>query len=99
MLSAFDLGFREDLVSLGFPQGRKSTSIAPPRVPLAHRDYFRGLLDADGCLGLAGAGYPFVSLCTSSHALAAAYGDFVESVTGQRKVVSRTPATVPATSW
>ena len=66
---------------------RKSGSVAPPRVPFSLRDYFRGLVDADGSVGLARAGYPFVSLCTSSDAIASAFGDFVESVAGRRKVV------------
>lgn len=87
VLSAFDLAFRRELIALGFPPGRKSTTIAPPRGPYAQRDFFRGLVDADGSLGFARQGWPFVSLCTSSDVLAAAYAEFVEFATGQRKVV------------
>jgi len=53
-------------------------------------DYVRGLVDGDGSLGLTAKGYPFVSLNTSSDAIAAFYIDFLHRVTGRpRKTSSR----------
>lgn len=87
VLDVFDLSVREDLRRLGMPEGRKSAVIAPPSVPYSESDYFRGVIDADGSLGLDRRGLPFVSLCTSSPPLAAAFGAFVAEVSGQRKRV------------
>jgi hypothetical protein len=87
---AFDLGFRQELVRLGFPEGRKSEVVAPPSVNCSWQDYFRGLLDADGSLGMAyGGRFPFVSLTTSSDKIAHAYASYIERLTGQVKAINR----------
>jgi hypothetical protein len=86
-LSVSDRRFRAALRDLGFPEGRKSSSISPPRCAFSTVDYFRGVVEADGSLGLAGDGRPFVSLCTKSAPLARAFGEFVEEVSGQAKRV------------
>jgi hypothetical protein len=80
-----DLDFREALMALGFPPGRKSNVVVIPSVPFSRPDYFRGLVDADGSLGLARDGLPFISLTTASDSLAGGYIDFVSEVTGNRK--------------
>ncbi|MEU1309848.1 LAGLIDADG family homing endonuclease [Streptomyces cinnamoneus] len=61
---------RNRLVELGLPYGRKSASIAPPRVPFSRRDYLRGIIDADGSVGHTAQGLPFVGLTTASTAIA-----------------------------
>src|SRR5689334_6663002 len=43
--------FRDELLSLGLPVGNKSLIVAPPASEYNQRDYFRGLVDADGSLG------------------------------------------------
>lgn len=86
-LRVFDAGFRAELVALGFPVGRKSRIIAPPTCAFSQRDYFRGIVDADGSLGLAANGCPFISLCTTSGPMAAALTELIDEVTGQRKRV------------
>jgi hypothetical protein len=86
-LSVGDRRFRAALRHLGLPEGRKSASIAPPRCEFSALDYYRGVVDADGSLGLAGDGRPFVSLCTTSAPLALAFGAFIEEVSGQPKRV------------
>lgn len=58
--------FRLELIELGLPTGRKSHSIAPPVVPIAERDYVRGLIDADGSLGITAKGLPFVAFTSAS---------------------------------
>ncbi len=79
-----DMGFRADLQELGFPVGRKSHIVMPPTAPFSEPDFWRGFIDADGSLGLTGAGFPFVSLTTISEAMALAFQGLVEVVTGRR---------------
>jgi hypothetical protein len=79
-----DLEFRTTLNTLGLPYGRKSKIIKPPTVPFLENDYWRGIIDGDGSLGMT-ATKPFISLVTSSQTLAEAYIDFVFRKTGQYK--------------
>lgn len=88
-LTIGDRAVRDELRRLGLPEGPKSAIIEPPDVPYSRPDYFRGVVDADGSLGLSGSGLPFVSLCTSSARLAAAFGEFIAETTGERKHVRR----------
>jgi hypothetical protein len=87
--SVCNLRFREELVRLGLPSGRKSGTIAPPTVDHSDVDYVRGLIDADGSLGLEAHGLPFIALTTSSVTLATAYQDFLHLITGKRKLQGR----------
>ena len=69
--------FREALVAKGFPIGKKSALICVPEPPFSEIDYLRGVLDADGSLGITGKGFPFVSLVTASSNMAAHFAAFV----------------------
>jgi hypothetical protein len=88
-LRVYDKKFRDALISLGMVPGKKATSLALPSGSLSKRDYFRGIVDADGSLGLTGKHFPFVSLVTSSSVLADAYLHFLKEVTGQDKTSER----------
>jgi len=81
--------FREELVRLGLPEGRKSAAIAPPIELRSSPDYYRGLIDADGSLGLTSPGFPFVSLTTASDLSAECYIDYLFRITGQLKSIRR----------
>lgn len=83
-LTISHLSARRSLTSLGFPIGAKSWNIAPPIGPYSTIDYWRGIIDADGSLGLTGAGFPFLSLVTVSEQLASAYFEFCNQVVGYR---------------
>ena len=83
--SIYDRRFRDCLLSLGMPYGKKSHLIAPPVVKYSQVDYFRGILDGDGSLGLTGNSYPFVALVTASSALAEAYISFLSKLTRKLK--------------
>jgi hypothetical protein len=89
MLRVYDKKFRDALVSAGMERGKKATSISVPSRSFSKVDYFRGVVDADGSLGLTGSGFPFVSLVTSSSLLADAYLRFLCEVTGQVKTSAR----------
>ncbi len=79
------LGGRMRFLELGLPVGRKSAIIAPPEEPFSHRDYLRGLIDADGSVGFTAAGWPFVSLVTASPAIAAFFCDEILRVIGAHR--------------
>ncbi|MFD7579748.1 LAGLIDADG family homing endonuclease [Kitasatospora sp. NPDC059803] len=81
--------FREELRDLGLPVGRKSEIIAPPTVPFSERDYLRGLIDADGSVGLTSKELPFVGLATKSDATAAFTALYAERLCGARRKLNR----------
>ncbi|MFG3100074.1 LAGLIDADG family homing endonuclease [Streptomyces sp. NPDC048182] len=77
------------LNGLGLPYGRKSDGIAPPSSGFSPRDYLRGVVDADGSVGLTSKGYPFVSLTTASTELAAFFCQYGQEVTGLERSSKR----------
>ncbi|WP_372408443.1 LAGLIDADG family homing endonuclease [Streptomyces luteireticuli] len=80
---------RNRLIELGIPCGKKSTRIAPPRVPFSRRDYLRGIIDADGAVGFTADGLPFVSLATTSTAIATYLCRYTKLTLGIHKLTSR----------
>jgi hypothetical protein len=87
--TVYDLAFRQTLLALGMPEGRKSGIVEPPEVEFSRPDYYRGIVDADGALGLTSNEYPFLTLTTHSAALANGYMEFVEQIIGKAKTSSR----------
>lgn len=85
----YDLAFRQTLLALGMQEGRKSGIVNPPRVEFSRPDYYRGIVDADGALGLTSNEYPFLTLTTHSEPLANGYIEFVEQIIGKAKTSSR----------
>lgn len=83
--SVFDKNFRDFLINNGIPSGRKSEIISTPVSKYSKVDYFRGLIDGDGSLGLTANGFPFLSLITASFEIAKEYLDFLKSITGKEK--------------
>jgi hypothetical protein len=83
VLRVFDRVWRERFLLWGLPMGRKSLIVRPPATPFSEVDYIRGLTDGDGSLGFTAKGFPFVSLVTSSTALADFYVDFLRRTTGR----------------
>lgn len=78
---------RTRLLELGLPVGRKSAIIAPPAEPFSHSDYLRGLFDADGSVGFAANGMPFLSIVTASPAIAEFAAAEILRITGTRRTV------------
>jgi hypothetical protein len=75
--TVYDLAFRQTLLALGMPEGRKSGIVKPSEVEFSKPDYYRGIVDADG------------ALTTNSEALANGYMGFVEQIIGKAKTSSR----------
>lgn len=77
-LNFFNREFRTQLKKLGLPVGKKSDNIKPPIVLFSKVDYMRGLIDADGSLGITSLGLPFISFCTKSTQIANFYKQFLQ---------------------
>jgi hypothetical protein len=84
------LEFRRELIDLGLPVGRKSDVVRPPSVPLSNVDYLRGLVDADGSVGITGLKLPFVSFTTASEAMRDFFLSHCRDLPGQPRHVART---------
>ncbi|MFF1681058.1 hypothetical protein ACFVYG_34075 [Streptomyces sp. NPDC058256] len=76
---------RTKLNQLGLPYGRKSETIAPPLGEFSGRDYLRGVIDADGSVGYAAQGHPFISLTTASAAVGAHLCSYARKITGAER--------------
>ncbi len=83
--SVFDKRFRDFLMENGLPSGGKSRIISIPVDNFSRIDYFRGLIDGDGSLGLTAQGFPFLSFITASPTIAVEYLSFLKSITGKEK--------------
>lgn len=78
------------LVKNGFPLTDKTNTIKPPIGEYSEADFWRGIIDGDGSVGLKKAEeQPFLSLTTKSEALKESYDDFIEKYTGFRPNNSR----------
>lgn len=86
--SVYDLEFRTALNELGLPYGKKSKTISIPIVQFSEVDYWRGIIDGDGSLGITAKQYPFISLITTSQSLRDAYTEFIFKKTEQMKMTS-----------
>ncbi len=87
--SLCSLEARTRINELGLPYGRKSKAIAPPSVSFSHRDYLRGIIDADGSVGYTSKGLPFVSLTTASTAIGSYACFYAGKVTGVERSLKR----------
>jgi hypothetical protein len=88
-LSVYDWEIRQELERLGVIVGRKSESVQLPNFDYSPSDYFRGLVDGDGSLGMTEECLPFLSLTTASDAIAFGFVEYVKSVTGRMKKANR----------
>lgn len=89
ILQVFNKNFRDELLEYGMVYGKKSNVIAPPQCNFSRIDYFRGIIDGDGSLGITAGQFPFLSLVTASESLASAFKSFIKEVTGKDKNTSR----------
>lgn len=87
--SVYDKRFRDYLELWGLPSGSKSNLIQIPSCKFSAADYFRGLIDGDGSLGLTSKEFPFLSLITSSSQIADEYLKLICNITGKNKTSSR----------
>jgi hypothetical protein len=86
-LSIFDIKLRNDLKKY-IPIGNKSKIIYKPD-NVIEKDYWRGIIDGDGSLGITKNNIPFISLVTKSNLLANSYIEYIKNIVGVEK--STTP--------
>lgn len=89
-LSIYDWAFRTAIKPY-VPVGCKSDIIEPPLSlsNFSKKDYIRGLIDADGSIGISKANRPFISLCVSSESIKEFLISDIEEVTGLTKYMKR----------
>lgn len=58
--------FRSELKRIGLPIGKKSEIVSTPVVPFSEIDFWRGMIDRDGSVGVTGKSIPYVSFTTTS---------------------------------
>ncbi|WP_409087152.1 hypothetical protein [Streptomyces brasiliscabiei] len=87
--SLCSLEARARLNELGLPYGPKSKTISPPDHEFSHRDYLRGVIDADGSIGWTSKGLPFLSLTTASTAISAFLCRYAQGITGAERNSTR----------
>jgi hypothetical protein len=80
---------RQEVIQLGLPVGRKSGRVQPPAVPFSASDYLRGLVDADGSVGVTRQDLPFVSFTTASEDLRDFFLSQCPDLPGQPRHVAR----------
>jgi hypothetical protein len=81
-LNVFDKGFRDFIETLGVPYGKKNDVIIPEWFKF-NSNFWRGMIDGDGSLGLVKKGYCFVSLITKSESVATSYMSLVSGIIGR----------------
>jgi hypothetical protein len=90
-LSIYDWAFRT-VIKPYVPVGAKSDIIEPPLSlsNFSKKDYIRGLIDADGSIGISKENRPFISLCVSSEKIKEFLIKDIEEITGLKKYMNRT---------
>jgi len=88
-LIVYDKLFRDTLNFYGIPNGKKSDKIKPSLYSYSKYDYWRGIIDADGSIGITNKNKPFISLVTASEELSNAFSDFIYDMTDFRPNINR----------
>lgn len=88
-LSISDFSFREELKRVGVIEGKKYDKCDIPSVQYSEIDFWRGMIDGDGSVGITSNNIPFVSLITNSENMAKSYLSFLEKYLGKKKTTSR----------
>jgi hypothetical protein len=70
--------FRDEITDLGFPIGRKCEVFNLPKIEYDEVDFWRGIIDGDGSLGVTGKNIPFISLVTKNENLYNGYLSFLK---------------------
>ena len=90
ILSIYDMEYRLKMQSHGFIVGRKDMKITPPtNTEYSLYDYWRGVIDADGSLGITALNKAFVSVVLNSEIMKESYIDLLEPIIGYRKKINR----------
>ncbi len=86
-LGIFDLEFRTETKKY-LPVGKKSDIITMPN-NVIKSDYWRGIVDGDGSLGITKNNLPFISFATASEILANQFLAYIKEIVGVEKTAVR----------
>lgn len=78
----------KEILQMGFPKKDKTIVAAPPQTKYSEKDFWRGVIDGDGSLGIRKAGI-YLNLTTKSESLKEAFVILVEKITGFKMNVHR----------
>ena len=81
--------FRDQLISQGFPVKDKTLNASPPILNYSEFDFWRGVIDGDGSIGITSKNIPFISLVTKSENLKIAYTEFIKKFLNHNINVNR----------
>ena len=81
--------FRDKIIKQGFPIFDKTSLAAPPKEKYIESDFWRGVIDGDGSLGITSNKEPFISLVTKSEKLKNAFLYFLKVNFGLNKKLHR----------
>lgn len=70
------------------PIGKKS-EIIKPIMNIIEKDYWRGLIDGDGSIGITSANRPFISFTTDSDAMQEAYVELIYKIINRKLLTAR----------
>ena len=78
----------EKILQMGFPKENKTLNAAPPITEYSEKDFWRGVIDGDGSLGIRKRGV-YLNLTTKSEFLKNAFVSLVKNITGLEMNVHR----------
>lgn len=87
-LTITDTDVLKAIFDMDFPLEDKTNNARPPKGEYSKKDFWRGVIDGDGSLGIRKNG-PYLSLTTKSEALKEAFVDLVQELTGFKMNVHR----------
>ncbi len=83
------LDFRTDLINSGYPKKDKTSLASTPIVEYSEVDFWRGVIDGDGSLGISKSNIPFIGLVTKSEDMKTKFLEFLDKRMNLRKSATR----------
>lgn len=81
--------FRDYLINNGFPIKNKTDLASTPKSNFDESNFWRGVIDGDGSIGITSKGLPFISLVTKSENLKESYLKFLKENFNINKNINR----------
>ena len=83
------LDFRTNLVNSGYPKKDKTSLASTPTVEYSEIDFWRGVIDGDGSVGISKDNTPFIGLVTKSENMKTEFLTFLNKKLGLLKTATR----------
>lgn len=89
IFSNYKKEFRDFLINCGFPIKDKTNLADKPKIDFNIPNFWRGVIDGDGSIGITSKGLPFISLVTKSENLKESYLSFLKDNFKIEKKINR----------